>query len=199
MGSKRTRKGQYLFLYAAGFIALALMAGGCLHWPQHRQGEQHLAAARQLLASGDYTSALAENQKVMVKFSPGLADQALFQIGLIYVHPHNPNLNYRKSLAAFHDLIEKYPASRLRPDAEMWILVIERFIAQEKQIEVLKQRNAPLIRKLKLQHTKINQLQDQLEKLKRIDIKIEEKKREAIPQAEEIKEKGNANGKDTGS
>jgi len=72
-------------------------------------------------------------------------------------------------------------------------------IAQEKQIQVLQLRNAPLVKKLKTQHTKINQLQDQLEKLKRIDIKIEEKKREAIPQAEEIKEKGDGHGKDTGS
>ena len=199
MGSKQTRTGQHLFLYAAGCMTLALMVMGCLHWPQHRQGEQHLAAARQLLTSGDYKAALAENRKVMANYPSGLADQALFQIGRIYGHPHNPDRNYQKSLEAFRSLIEKYPASRLRPDAEIWISVIEQFVAQKKQIQALKQRNAPLVRKLKTQHTKINQLQDQLEKLKRIDIKIEEKKREAIPQAEEIKEEGNANGKNTGS
>jgi len=180
-------------------MTLVLMVAGCLHWPQHRLGEQRLAAARQHLAIGDYKAALAENQKVLAQFSPDLADQALFQIGLIYMHPHNPDLKYQKSIAAFQDLIDKYPASRLRPDAEIWILMIGQFIAQEKQIQILKQRNAPLVRKLRTQHTKINQLQDQLEKLKRIDIKIEEKKREAIPQGEEIKEKGNRNGKDTGS
>jgi len=199
MGSKQTRTGQHLFLYAAGFMTLVLMVAGCLHWPQHRLGEQRLAAARQHLAIGDYKAAVAENQKVLAQFSPDLADQALFQIGLIYMHPHNPDLKYQKSIAAFQDLIDKYPASRLRPDAEIWILMIGQFIAQEKQIQILKQRNAPLVRKLRTQHTKINQLQDQLEKLKRIDIKIEEKKREAIPQGEEIKEKGNRNGKDTGS
>jgi len=199
MGAKRIRTGQHLFLYAAGFMTLALMVVGCLHWPQHRQGEQHLAAARQLLTIGDYKAALAENRKVLAQFPPGLADQALFQTGLIYMHPHNPGLNYQKSIAAFQDLIDKYPASRLRPDAEIWVLMIGQFMTQEKQIQVLKQRNAPLIRKLRTQHTKINQLQDQLEKLKHIDIKIEEKKREAIPQAEEIKEKGNSHGKDPGS
>ena len=42
----------------------------------------------------------------------------------------------------------------------------------------------------------ISDLKDQLEKLKRVDIHMEEKKREAIPQTEELKEKGN--GKNSG-
>ena len=50
---------------------------------------------------------------------------------------------------------------------------------------------------LKIQKRKIVQLQDQLEKLKRIDIHMEEKKRETIPQAEKLKEKGN--GENSGS
>ena len=199
MGSKRTRTGQHFFLYAAGFMTLTLMVMGCLHWPQHRQGEQHLAAAGQLLASGDYKAALAENQMVLNQYAADLADQALFQIGLIYMHPHNPDLNYPKSLEAFQGLIDRHPTSRLRPNAEILILMIEAFIAQEKRIQVLNHRNAPLIKKLRTQHKKITRLQDQLEKLKRIDIKIEEKKREAIPQAEEIKEKGKSDGKDSGS
>ena len=199
MGAKRTRTGQHLFLYPAGLITLALMVMGCLHWPQQRQGEQHLAAARQLLAIGDYRAALAENQKVLAQFPPNLADQALFQTGLIYIHPHNPDLSYRKSIESFQSLIDKYPASRLRPDAEIWVLMLGQLMAQEKQIQILKQRNAPLVKKVRKQHKKIKQLQDQLEKLKRIDIKIEEKKREAIPQAEEIKEKVKGHGKDPGS
>ena len=199
MGSKRTRTGQHVFLYVAGFMTLTLMVMGCLHWPQHRQGEQHLATARQLLASAEFQAALAENQKVLNQYAPDLSDQALFQIGLIYMHPHNPDLNYPKSLESFQRLIDKHPASRLRPDAEILILMIGEFLAQEKRIQVLNHRNAPLIKKLRIQHKKITKLQDQLEKLKRIDIKIEEKKREAIPPAEEIKEKGKSDGKDSGS
>jgi hypothetical protein len=199
MGAERTRTGQYLFLYAAGFMTLTLMVTGCLHWPQHRQGEQHLAAARRFLAAGDYQAALAENQMVLAQYAPDLADQSLFQIGLIYIHPHNPDLSYPKSMDAFQGLIDKYPASRLRPNAEIWIFMIKQLLAHEKQIQLLTQRNAPLVRKLGTQHMKIKQLQDQLEKLKRVDIKIEEKKREAIPPAEEIKEKGKDDGKNSGS
>lgn len=198
MGSKRTRTRQHFFLYAAGFITLTLMVTGCLHWPQHRQGEPHLTAAEQLLATGDYQAALAENQKVLAQYAPDLADRALFQIGLIYMHPHNPDQNYPKAIEAFQGLIDTYPASRLRPNAEICIFMIKQLLAQEKQIHLLTQRNAPLVRRLRVQHRKIKQLQDQLEKLKRVDIKIEEKKREAIPQAEDIKGKGNVNGKNIG-
>jgi hypothetical protein len=173
------------------------MAMGCLHWPPQRQGEQQLLKARQLFASGDYSSALEINRSVLAQFPSRLADQSLFQIGLIYAHPDNPDRDYQKSFESFQHIVDQYPASRSRQDAEMWMVVIGHLSAQERQIQVLKQRSAPLEKKVKTQKRKINQLQDQLEKLKRIDIKMEEKKREVIPQAEEIEEKGN--GKDSGS
>jgi hypothetical protein len=47
------------------------------------------------------------------------------------------------------------------------------------------------------QKKKIDRLQDQLEKLKHIDLKIEEEKRKVIPQPEDLKE--HDNGKDSGS
>ncbi len=197
MGAKRIRTGQQFFLYAACFVIWALMAMGCLHWPSQAQGEQQLLEARQRFANGNYSSALEINRRVLTQFSASLADQAIFQIGLIYAHPHNPDRDIQKAVESFQHIIDRYPASRLRQDAILWRVVLDQIRAQESQIQALTQRNAPLEKTLIIQKRKINQLQDQLEKLKRIDIKMEEKKRNAIPQAEEIEEK--ENGKNSGS
>jgi outer membrane protein assembly factor BamD (BamD/ComL family) len=169
---------------------------GCLHWPPQPQGEKQLLEARQQFAAGDYSSALEINRSVLAQFPERLADQALFQIGMVYVHPDNPDRDIHKALQSFKDIIDRYPASHLQPEAHLWLAVLGRLSAQEGQIRFLTRRSAPLEKALKMQKRKISQLQDQLEKLKRIDIHMEEKKREAIPQAEELKEK--ENGKNSG-
>ena len=79
----------------------------------------------------------------------------------------------------------------------MWQSVLVRLKAQENQIRTLTQRSATLEKSNQVQKRKIYQLQDQLEKLKHIDIKIEEEKQNAIPPAKELKD--NKDGKDTGS
>jgi hypothetical protein len=162
---------------------------GCLHGPPPPQGDQQLLEARQFMARGDYRSALAINQRVLRQYSENLADQALFQLGLIYAHPANPDCDVQNAAEAFQVIIDRYPASQLRPEAELWLVVLGNLRAQEDQIRDLRQRNAPLEKIVKIQKQKINQLREQLEKFKRIDIKMEEKKRNAIPRSEELQEK----------
>jgi tetratricopeptide (TPR) repeat protein len=195
MGSKRPGQGQPFLLYLACWVMPAFMSAGCLHMSGTRQGQAHLATARHLLAGGDYAGALEKNHKVLEDAGTDLVDQALFQIGLIYAHPENPDRNYLKSLEAFQRIVHQFPESSLGPDARIWSLVIEGIIDSENQIQQLTENNAALDRQLRLQKEKISRLQDQLEKLKNIDIKIEEKKRRVLPPPEETGEK--ANGKDS--
>jgi outer membrane protein assembly factor BamD (BamD/ComL family) len=170
---------------------------GCLHGPSQPQGEKQLLEARNRFASGDYRNALAINQRVLDQFPQRLAHQSLFQIGMVYAHPDNPDRDIQKALQSFQSIMNRYPASHLQPEAHLWLAVLGQIRAQEVQIRFLTQRNALLEKALKLQKKKVSQLQDQLEKLKRIDIHMEEKKREAIPPAEELEEK--ENGENSGS
>ena len=197
MGPKQARPGQPLLLYTAGFIMWALLSHGCLHWPPQSQGEQLLLEARQHYYDDDFSSALEISRQVLVQFPAGLADQSLFQIGLIYAHPHNPDRDFQKASEFFQRIIDQYSTSRLRQDAELWQSVLVRLKAQENQIRTLTQRSATLEKSNQVQKRKIYQLQDQLEKLKHIDIKIEEEKQNAIPPAKELKD--NKDGKNSGS
>jgi tetratricopeptide (TPR) repeat protein len=170
---------------------------GCLHGPPPPQGDQQLLEARQFMARGDYRRAVDISQRVLRQFPDSLADQALFQLGLIYAHPANPERNVQNAVEAFQHIIDRYPTSQLHPQAELWLVVLGNLRAQEEQIQDLKQRNVPLKKTVKIQRQKINQLREQLEKFKRIDIKMEEKKRTTIPRAEDVEEK--RNGKNSGS
>ncbi len=86
----------------------------------------YLSQSRQFLSAGDYAGAIGENQKVLSLF-PGSppADEALFNMGLIYVHYGITDKNYVTSLGYFEKLIKEYPESLLAERAKIWVGVLE--------------------------------------------------------------------------
>ncbi|NIT72251.1 tetratricopeptide repeat protein, partial [candidate division KSB1 bacterium] len=68
------------------------------------------------------------------QFPERLADQALFQIGMVYAHPNNPDQDIHKALQFFQDIIDRYPESHLQPEAELWLAVLSQLRAQDGQI-----------------------------------------------------------------
>jgi tetratricopeptide (TPR) repeat protein len=120
--------------------------------PEEATGiSEHILQGKRLLSLGDCEGSLREHQKALSLSAdrpPG--DEALFNMALVYAHPVNPKKDYGKSLSLFKKLMKDYPQSLLCEEARTWISLFE-------EIE------------------KLNQI---IEKSKRIDIEIEEKKRE---------------------
>jgi hypothetical protein len=174
-----------------------------------------------------YKASMAKNLTVLNNFPHSLADQALFQMGLLYAHPENPNQNYEKSLESFNKILNEFSESRLRHQAQLWVLFISDVIDKERKAGILNNENVSLQRTVEQQKIEIttlqkkiearenvdlivslektideqkkeiNQLMDQIEKLKRVDLKIEEEKRKILQQNESLEEK--SNGKNSGS
>ena len=179
------------------------------------------------MADRQYEASMAKNLTVLNNFPNSIADQALFQMGLLYAHPENPNQNYQKSLAAFNEILNEYSQSRLRHQTQLWVLIVEDVIdkkqkigilnkkkgslaktVEQQQIEIallqkriLTRKNVDLIDSLEKtvdeQKKEITQLLEQIEKLKRVDLKIEEEKQKILQQNEIIEEK--SNGENSGS
>jgi hypothetical protein len=200
---------------------------GCLHFSKKLQGQQLLEEGLDQMISRQYEASMAKNLAVLNDFPHSLADQALFQIGLIYAHPENPNQNYEKSLGSFTKIISEFPESRLRHQSQLWVVFIRDAIEKERKIGILNSKNVLLEKTVEQQKNKItilqkkietrknadlivslektvdeqkkeiNQLLDQIEKLKRVDLKIEEEKQKILQQNEIIKEK--SNGENSGS
>jgi len=179
------------------------------------------------MVNRQYAASMTKTLTVLNSFPHTLADQALFQIGLLYAQPENPNQDYEKSLESFNKILNEFPESRLRNQSQMWILFIRDVIDKKQKIEILDneivslkrtvaqqktesallqkkietRKNAELIESLEKtvdeQKEEINQLLDQIEKLKRVDLGIEEKKQKILLQDEQIEEK--KDGKNSGS
>ena len=88
------------------------------------------------------------------------ADEALYLMGVIYAHPKNPGASLNRSIESFQILIKKHPQSDRRQEAVAWISKLRKIRTMEKEILDLK---------------------DQIDKLKKIDLGIEEKKRRNLP------------------
>ena len=76
--------------------------------------------------------------------------------------PENPNPDNQESIECFQSIIEEFPKSSIRDEAAIWILFLQKTIEDNKKFD-------------NLQRQKEN-LKDQNEKLKNIDLGIEQKK-----------------------
>ena len=227
MGTKQTRKRKYFFLHLACLGLLPFVIFGCLHFSKKQQGQKLLEEGMAEMADHRYEASMAKSITVLNNFPQSLADHALFQIGLLYAHPENPNQNYQKSLGAFNKILDGFSESRLRRQTQLWVLFIEDAIDKKQKFAILNKKNVSLARTVEQQQIEItvlqkkietrenvdlidslektvdeqkkeiNQLLDQIEKLKRVDLKIEEEKQKILQQNEIIKEK--SNGENSGS
>lgn len=183
MGRERTREGKYLLLYPAYCIALLLGIWGCTHFPENWKGEGRLARAWTLFAKGKYGASLRETKEVLRIYPRTLGDLALFQMGLIYAHPKNPDQDYERSLKHFQKVIKDFPQSKFKNQAEVWVLFILEIMDKEEEIVELRQEGSHLGKALGKEEQKVRKLESQVEKLKdqllrlkEIDLGIEEKR-----------------------
>jgi len=107
--------------------------------------------SQRLLAAGDFEGFISENQRVLSVAHPRSSkDEALFNLGLIYAHEGNPKKDFLKSLDFFKRLIREHPRSPLVEQAKIWVGLLQEY----------------------------ESLGQVIQKLKQVDIEVEERKRE---------------------
>jgi tetratricopeptide (TPR) repeat protein len=119
-------------------------------WEEYGEAREHLIRSQKFLAQGNYEGAISENKKILSSSdSRSPKDEALFNLGLIYAHFGNPQQDLQKSIEFFKTLIKNNPKSSLAEQAKIWV-------------EILQENEG------------LNHL---LQKLKQVDIEIEDMKR----------------------
>jgi outer membrane protein assembly factor BamD (BamD/ComL family) len=143
MGRKRARTGKYLYPCIAGLIVFSLFGCAALEkeqpgTPGDKEVQHHLRQGQKLLAQGNYKEAARETEKALSlsgTHPPG--DEALFTMGLIYVHPENPERSYFRSFGFFREMMQDYPQSSFFEQAKMWTGMLQEQERLDQEIEEL--------------------------------------------------------------
>jgi outer membrane protein assembly factor BamD (BamD/ComL family) len=147
MGREQNGTRQFLYFCVAGLIITLLAACAPVRIKVAAEPEQendHRQRGQQLLVQGDFEGALRENQEVLTRFPqkpPG--DEALFNMGMIYVHYANPKKDFGQALHYFSRLKKEFPESPRMEEARTWISILKTMErARLKDIEIKKKMKA---------------------------------------------------------
>ena len=165
MDSERARKRKRLFLCFACSITMSLAIHGCVHLLMNPEGERHLATARSLMSKGEFEASLRESREILRRYPKAYGDRALCQMGLVYLHPQNPNSDYQMSIEYFQRLAREFPGSSLRSEAEIWISLLQTISEKEKEIDALNRIRNLEEKELTEKKEDMKELQGQVEKL----------------------------------
>lgn len=206
MGKEYGWQRKLFFLHFAYFLIILIGLQGCQSHFITLRGDESISDARVFMAQGKYKTSLMLFEETLQKYPETHGDQALFRIGLIYIHPENPDRDYKKSLEAFQRLLKDYPITDLRQESVIFVSILQQIAENEKQIERLKvkyeleqkiksernkriyklqdnaasleNREEELSKQIKQLKEQIDEYKKQIEEFKKVDMEIEKKKRE---------------------
>ena len=174
MGRKSARKGKHILLLSACFLAYLGVSMSCSPRTNRWIDNYYFGRADSMVARGDFDEALKENAAILEKFPDTLGDQALYNMGLIYIHPENTAGDDRKALDVFQKILREYPKSPLREEVQVWILTILKMRETKDDLRDVKGTLALLEKDLMEDREKTRRLKDaitrkdgQLEELRR--------------------------------
>jgi hypothetical protein len=172
MGRKCTWPRKYIHICIAFIISFAI--SGCVASVGNMEAKttQGDAAPRWRFLTSDNSQNLPASEK------PSLSDERLFDIGISYADPGNSTKDYNKSITTFKKLVTEHPNSIWAYRSHVISEILQENTKLKKQGTDLLQENT----KLKKQGTDLLQentkLKEIIEQSKKVDIEIEQKKRE---------------------
>jgi hypothetical protein len=177
MGRKHTGTGKYIHICLA-FIVFSTI-WGCTAPVENTKTDNPAAQTDVIhwrLLRNDNASPNFGNQSSSKSEPTG--DEALFNTALRFADPGNPAKDYNKSTATFKKLITGYPKSTWAYRGHIIIEILQENAKLKKQLGDLQLDNA----KARKQGTDLQQentrLKEIIEQSKKVDIEIEQKKRE---------------------
>jgi outer membrane protein assembly factor BamD (BamD/ComL family) len=134
--------------------------------------EEFFLKSDQLFRDGRYRYALRQIRRIYQEASdPEVEEEALFLIALILSFGDNPNRNYAEARNVSRAFLKTYPESKRRMEVEAILLLLKDIRRGEEEIKTLKGYNA-------IQEEKTRRLEEDIRKIKEIDLQLEEQKKE---------------------
>jgi TolA-binding protein len=97
---------------------------------------ESVRAPRKVVENHNFAEAAQRNLQIVEELGHKKpADEALYNLGLIYAHVDNPTKDYKKSKLYFHVLTTQFPDSEFAEEAQIWLGLFET-IEKMQQIDV---------------------------------------------------------------
>lgn len=187
MGDQPTRKRQRLLLHlAAGLIGglLCLFAVGCATGFQSpadppknqapaRLAARHLAQGEYRLLHGDYAAARMASETVLAQYAGRVDAQALLLLGMVLIHPGNPEQDIQQAAVCFQRIVDHYPDSDGVAAARTWLALIAHLEENRRIVQSLANTSTVLEKQLKTEKDKRIRLEERLQQMKAIDLTME--------------------------
>ena len=119
----------FLRLCTAGLMIVAMLIVGCSHIDEGALSQE----ASQFFNQGNYAAALSRYEQILDN-DPDAVDRILFEMGITYAYPTNPQKDYRAALNCFQKIVGDYPESEYRLDSQMMILQLHNAILKDETI-----------------------------------------------------------------
>ena len=203
MGGEHTPRRKHVYLYLAYGMMVVLWIAGCSHLSENNIENQRLMHVRKDIEKGDFKAALDSSRALRISSPRSMGDKTLYLMGLIHSHPDNPDRDLSKALASFRTILFEYRNSPLAVEADIWMGLIEEYLYSKGQIAKLFKKYAALEATLAQKKTqteklygeiqdlhnqnellqrKLVRLKSQMERFKQVDLGIDAKKRQAVPE-----------------
>ena len=188
----------HILFFLAYITMMLILIGGCGHFYEGLVARPAFKEANDFLNQGNYKDSLGKYEQIINRY-PAVGDRVLFEMGVIYASPRNPQKDYQKSLECFQNLIKSYPASEYKQDGEVMISLINEVIKKTSIIDEVTKKASftgevsrkPLSndvtgkdKKIVLQRKQIETLEQQvkelekkIEQMKEVDMNLKEKKK----------------------
>jgi hypothetical protein len=134
---------------------------------------RHLSQGEAMLLTGDYANARKESCILLEQFSGQMDDQALYLLGLVWIHPYNPQQEPHLAEICFRRIVDQHAESPLVAAAETWLALIDRLEENEQLVERMQTTSVALEQRLKVEERKRIQLEERLQQMKAIDLNLE--------------------------
>ena len=164
--------------------ALAALLAGCLAdllpRPVGRANEQACAGipgsavlvrADALAAQKRFRAARREAERILAQApDQDAAAEARFRLLMLLADGDNPDRDYAKARSAARAFLKRYPGSPRAPAVRVLLSLLQEVRRAQAEISTLKGYNA-------IQEEKIERLEEDIRRIKEIDLKVEEQKK----------------------
>lgn len=184
-------------------LALLILLPGCnwvQNWQERENVRESMAQGQSLLIRAEYDDAIKEYEKVLaIARDRAPSDLALYHIGVIHAHPYNSNRDPQKAVRLFKQVVNDFPASPWRQQAQAWIVLMDEASKSKEESESSKrstddsrqeaekfrQEAEKYRQQMEKQKAEIERMRREVEKTRhvieksrQVDIEIEQKKRD---------------------